>query len=170
MKDEKYKETVIFHHCSPTFQKQSNAALLMCSFLIICEHFTAVRAWAYFERFKTTFVPFCDAGETPSTDFELSIIDVLKGVERAVDLGWYNFKKFDHREYERNHKLENGDMNWIIPGKILAFSSPNDKGDGLPAKDFVSKFKKLGINTIIRLNDSMYSERPFFDAGIKVVN
>jgi len=97
-------------------------------------------------------------------------LDVLKGLERAVDLGWYNFKKFDHREYERNHKLENGDMNWIIPGKILAFSSPNDKGDGLPAKDFVSKFKKLGINTVIRLNESMYNERPFFDNGIKVIN
>jgi cell division cycle 14 len=78
-------------------------------------------------------VPFCDAGETPS-DFELTVKDSLKGLERALTLGWYNFKRFEHKEYERNHKLENGDMNWIIPNQILAFSSPNDKGEGLTAK------------------------------------
>ena len=88
-----------------------------------------------------------------------------------MQLGWYNFKKFDHREYERNHKLDNGDMNWIIPGKILAFSSPNDRSsDGLSVKDFVPKFEKLGINTVIRLNECLYDESILMDAGIRVYN
>lgn len=130
----------------------------MCAYLVICEKYSATQAFSFFERFSTTFVHFCDAGENPS-DFELTILDSLRGIERAIELGWYDFKKFDHKEFERNHKLENGDMNWIVPNKILALSSPNDKGDGLTAEEFLPKFKKLGINTIIRLNESMYDER-----------
>jgi cell division cycle 14 len=170
MRDEKYSKTVIFHHCTPTFQKQANAAFLMCAYLVVCERFSAEEAWSLFERFSTTFVPFCDSGETPFKDFELTILDTLRGLERAVELGWYDFKSFDHKEYEKNHKLENGDMNWVIPNQILALSSPSDKGDGITAKDFVSKFKRLEVSTVIRLNESLYNERLFFESGIKVMN
>ena len=61
-------------------------------------------------------------------------------------------------------------MNWIIPNQILALSSPADKGDGISATDFVPKFKKLEVNTVIRLNESLYNERIFFESGIKVMN
>jgi cell division cycle 14 len=78
----------------------------------------------------------------------------LRGLEKAIALGWYNFKQFDYKEYEQNHKLDNGDMNWIIPRKILALSSPTEKSkDGLPPEHFVDKFKKLRVNAIIRLNE-----------------
>jgi cell division cycle 14 len=30
-------------------------------------------------------------------------------------------------EYEHYERVENGDMNWIIPGKILAFSGPHPR-------------------------------------------
>jgi cell division cycle 14 len=50
-------------------------------------------------------VPFRDAGEEPSP-FEIYVIDCLRGLERAIALGWYNFKKFDYKEYEHNHKLD----------------------------------------------------------------
>ena len=43
-------------------------------------------------------------------------------------MGWYDYKTFKYREYEHNYKLANGDMNWIVPAKILAFSSPTDEG------------------------------------------
>lgn len=86
-------------------------------------------------------MPFRDAGEEPSP-FEIYVIDCLRGLERAITLGWYNFKKFDYKDYEFNHKLDNGDMNWIIPKRILALSSPTEiKKDGLPAEHFVNKFK-----------------------------
>ena len=43
-------------------------------------------------------------------------------------LGWFDFRKFDIAEYEHYEKMENGDLNWVIPGKLLAFSSPYDSG------------------------------------------
>jgi hypothetical protein len=52
------------------------------------------------------------------------------------------------------HRLDNGDMNWIIPKKILALSSPTEKRkDGLPASFFVDRFKKLGVRSVVRLNE-----------------
>jgi cell division cycle 14 len=36
-------------------------------------------------------------------------------------------RKFNISEYEHLEKVENGDLNWIIPGKFVAFSSPHDQ-------------------------------------------
>lgn len=44
-----------------------------------------------------------------------------------MKLGWFDFKKFNLNEYEHYEKVENGDLNWIIPNKFVAFSSPYDK-------------------------------------------
>uniref|UniRef100_A0A673BD39 protein-tyrosine-phosphatase n=1 Tax=Sphaeramia orbicularis TaxID=375764 RepID=A0A673BD39_9TELE len=44
-----------------------------------------------------------------------------------------------------SQRVENGDMNWIIPGKILAFSSPHP----------------------LRLNRKLYEGRRFEDAGFE---
>jgi cell division cycle 14 len=71
-------------------------------------------------------------------DFKLTVLDCLRGLEQAIALGWYEFKKFDYKQYENFHKLDIGDMNWIIPGKILALSSPTSKkNDGLPPEAFL---------------------------------
>ena len=68
-----------------------------------------------------------------------------------------------------NHKLEHGDMNWIIPKKILALSSPTEvKEEGLPPKHFIKKFKELNIKAVIRLNEQLYDENVFRKEGINV--
>ena len=122
-----------------------------------------------FKHIASSLEPFRDAGEEPS-DFELSVSDCLKGLEKAVSLGWYNFNTFDYKEYEFNHKLDNGDMNWIIPKRILALSSPTDSyaSGGVPPSEFVKKFKDMKIKAIIRLNEKLYSEEEFEREGIKV--
>ena len=60
-------------------------------------------------------------------------------------------------------------MNWIVPGKILAFSSPTEKkNDGLQPDAFLANFQKMNIKGIIRLNESLYDEDVFREAGIEV--
>lgn len=110
----------------------------MGAFQIVCLGLKAELAISKFKTIQSSLVPFRDAGEEPN-DFELTVADCLRGLEKAVQLGWYNFSTFDYKEYEHNHKLDNGDMNWIIPRKILALSSPTDsyKSGGVPPKDFI---------------------------------
>lgn len=123
----------------------------MGAFLIVSMGYSADEAYAPFQHLQLT--AFRDAGEEPST-FECTVYDCLRGLERAIALSWYNYLKFDYKEYEFNHKLENGDMNWIVPRKILAFSSPSDNPkEGLPPAHFVEKFKKMRVGGVIRLNE-----------------
>jgi len=123
--------------------------------MIICHFYSPEEA---FEPFKQkSFVPFRDAGDEPS-DFECSLFDCLKGLDKAISYNWYNYRTFDYKEYENMHRLDNGDMNWIIPGKILALSSPTAaRKDGLPPDHFVEPFLDMGIKCIIKLNESLYS-------------
>ncbi len=49
-------------------------------------------------------------------------------------------------------------MNWIVPGKFMAFSSPYESNvdeEGykqFTPEDYSKIFKKFGITTVIRLN------------------
>ena len=52
---------------------------------------------------------------------------MLTGLQKAISVGWYDFRKFDVHEYEYYEKVENGDLNWIIPNKILALMGPSGK-------------------------------------------
>jgi cell division cycle 14 len=36
-------------------------------------------------------------------------------------------RTFHAKNYTFYHKIENGDMNWIIPGRFLAFSTPRNQ-------------------------------------------
>ena len=47
------------------------------------------------------------------------ILDCLRGLQYAILLGWFDIKKFDITEYEHYEQIENGDLNWVIPGKFL---------------------------------------------------
>jgi cell division cycle 14 len=48
-------------------------------------------------------------------------------LELAIKNDWYNFATFDPTEYEYYEKVENGDLNWVLPGKFIAFMGPVDR-------------------------------------------
>ena len=88
-------------------------------------------------------------------------------------LGWYNPSTFGVQEYDFYEKVDNGDMNWIIPDKFLAFSSPSYSqfdADGyrtFTPDDYCQLFKKWKINTVIRLNKPTYDREKFIKSGIR---
>lgn len=63
-------------------------------------------------------------------------------------------------------------MNWIIPNKFVAFSSPSSKrtdeyGNVLHTpKDYLPIFNKLSITSVIRLNTITYEKLDFTNNGI----
>ena len=64
-------------------------------------------------------------------------------------------------------------MNWIIPKKFVAFSSPYDQktdkyGNRIyTPQDYVPIFKKLGVKVVIRLNNKTYDPSDFIKGNIK---
>lgn len=59
--------------------------------------------------------------------FEISLIECLSAIYKCHKLGFFNFQDFCVKEYEYFERVENGDLNWIIPGKFIAFCGPYAK-------------------------------------------
>ena len=42
-------------------------------------------------------------------------------------INWHRGEVLDVEEYEHYEQVENGDLNWIVPGKLMAFSGPSSQ-------------------------------------------
>ena len=168
MADTQYKNFKIYHYSSLDYAKQANAAFLMGCFMIIVLKKSAEDAWTLFKPYQTKFVPFRDA-TMGSCSYKCTVHHCLQGLQFAIALGWYSYTTFDVQQYQFYEKVENGDLNWILPGKFVAFSGPlnvTDKYGSFTPEDYVPIFKKLGVQLVIRLNKPQYEKQKFVKAGI----
>ena len=169
LKDPRYLSFSIYHYCSVDPAKQANAAYLICAFQIIILKRTASEAWTNFSSLSLS--AFRDASFGPCF-YNCNILHCLRGLERSLKLAWFQYKSFSVKEYEHNERVENGDMNWIIPGKFLAFSSPAEAGcengyKPYAPEDYVEIFNKQNITAVVRLNNKTYDEKRFTERGIR---
>lgn len=79
--------------------------------------------------------PGSEISEDDDADFKIFVLDVLRGLERARDLSWVDYRIFDVEDHSSSLRPERGDMSWLLPGRALALASPwgepHDQ-DGLP--------------------------------------
>ena len=137
---------------------------------------TAEEAWAPFARLESLgagkrFKPFRDATSQINSVFDCYVVDCLKGLETATKLGWFDPFTFKTDVYEFYERVENGDLNWIIPNKFIAFAGPHDVADidGYPTfrpQDYVNAFTKSDVQYVIRLNKPQYKATGFTNHGI----
>ena len=121
------------------------------------------------------FLPFRDASFSGST-YNLTLLDCLYGLYKALLNGFFNFECFDVDEYEHYEKVENGDLNWIVPDKFLSFCGPHAKSkieNGYPLhapEAYFTYFRKHTVKCIVRLNKKIYDAKRFTDAGFQHVD
>ena len=165
-------QTKIYHYTSAMdFAKITNACYLMCAFMIIHMKMDAQTAWNKFKSYHPHIKAFRDASKGECY-YECTVLHCLEGLQEGIRLGWYDFKTFNPKEYEHYEKVENGDLNWIIPGKFLAFMGRVDQRDhihryGHSAASYVNIFKHLKVTKVVRLNDPKYNEQKFVEKGIE---
>lgn len=57
-----------------------------------------------------------------------------------------------------HEQVDNGDLNWIVPGKFVAFSGPAARSNEVAGyrlhtpEDYWDYFRRRGVTTVIRLN------------------
>uniref|UniRef100_A0A8C6HRD9 CDC14 cell division cycle 14B n=1 Tax=Mus spicilegus TaxID=10103 RepID=A0A8C6HRD9_MUSSI len=118
----------------------------------------------------TAYIPFRDAAYG-SCSFYITLLDCFHAVKKAMQYGFFNFNSFNLDEYEHYEKAENGDFNWIIPERFLAFCGPHSRSrleSGYhqhSPETYIPYFKNHNVTTIIRLNKRMYDAKRFTDAG-----
>uniref|UniRef100_A0A3Q2NSC2 protein-tyrosine-phosphatase n=1 Tax=Fundulus heteroclitus TaxID=8078 RepID=A0A3Q2NSC2_FUNHE len=161
----------IVHYTSFDQRKRSNAAVLIGGYAVIYLKKTPEEAYrALISGSNASYLPFRDASFGNCT-FNLTVLDCLQGIRKALQHGFFDFETFDVEEYEHYERVENGDLNWIVPGKFLAFSGPHPKSkieNGYPLhapEAYFPYFRKQNVTTIIRLNKKIYDGRRFTNAG-----
>ncbi|XP_072538021.1 dual specificity protein phosphatase CDC14B isoform X5 [Salminus brasiliensis] len=163
------RKKIVFYTCGDK-KKQANAAYLIGSYAVMHLQKTPEEAYSLLMSRNVAYLPFRDASFGTSM-YHLNILDCLRAVHKALHFGWLDFSNFDVGEYEHYERAENGDFNWIIPGKFLAFSGPHPKSkieNGYPLhapEAYFPYFRKHNVTTIIRLNKKMYDAKRFTDMG-----
>ncbi|CAK0806103.1 unnamed protein product [Prorocentrum cordatum] len=177
-------------------EDRANSATLCGAYLVLAK---GMRADDAFRPFRSEPLrPFVDCrGESATNsvladeadqDFELSMLDVLQGLERVRTLGWADYRTFSAEEHASMLRPEHGDMSWLLPGRALALASPwaepRDQ-DGQPVCTpalLVPYFLRHGVKVVVQCNHPAHEEegprarllsykpRDFEDSGIRHVN
>ncbi|XP_037644696.1 dual specificity protein phosphatase CDC14AB-like [Sebastes umbrosus] len=163
----------LVHYTSYDQKKRANATLLIGAYSVIYLKRSPEEAYRTLILGNNTgYLPFRDAA-VGECSFNLTILDCLQGIHKALQHGFFDFESFDVEEYEHYERVENGDINWIIPGKILAFSSPHphskiENGYPLHAPEaYFAYFRQNDVTAVVRLNRKLYDSRRFEDAGFE---
>jgi len=172
----KYAQKKIYHYCMAHPHLQTNAAVLMGAFQILELGRSAKEAYAAFGKAHKAFVPFHDASPVACT-YKLTVYHALQAIEKASQLGLFDYENFDIRDYEQMEKVECGDLNWIIHKRCFAFAGPQSSREAglldgystLVPEFYHEYFLQRKVKTIIRLNKRYYDAKRFTKVGIKVV-
>uniref|UniRef100_W5LJ29 Cell division cycle 14A n=1 Tax=Astyanax mexicanus TaxID=7994 RepID=W5LJ29_ASTMX len=163
----------IIHYTSYDQLKRANAAFLIGAYAVIYLKRTPEEVYrALISGTNVSYMPFRDAAFGNCT-YNLTILDCLQGIRKALQHGFFDFETFDVEEYEYYERVENGDFNWIVPGKLLAFSGPHPKSkieNGYPLhapEAYFPYFRQHDITDVVRLNRKIYEGHRFTDAGFE---
>ena len=161
----------IVHYTTLDSHKRANAAFLISAYSVIYLGKTPEEAFKpLVGGFNPPFVPFRDASFGVSI-YTITILDCLKAVDKAYKAGFFDFDDFDYDEYEHYEKVQNGDFNWLVPEKFLAFCGPHPQSkieNGYPLhspESYFPYFRLHDVTCIVRLNKKIYDSKRFTNAG-----
>lgn len=102
---------------------------------------------------------FVDASQGPA-QYTIHLMDCFNAIHKAAVLNFFSFADFNSEEYDKNDRLEHGDMNWLVPRKFLAFIGPTEMEANCSHKPefYVNYFLQNDIKTVVRLNNKVYDE------------
>ncbi|KAL4426827.1 hypothetical protein ABPG77_006613 [Micractinium sp. CCAP 211/92] len=154
--------------------KRSNAAALMGIYCVLHLGMTPAEAYAPLRPLEP-FTGFRDASCGVPT-YSLPVQQVIAGMYRAKQVGfinWHKGEQFDVEEYEHYEQVENGDLNWIVPGKLMAFSGPSAQPKHFGGwrtympEDYIEYFREHNVTAVVRLNKKMYESSRFTQYGVR---
>jgi cell division cycle 14 len=99
--------------------------------MICCLGKSAQEAFDTFTPYHWLLRKYRDASKG-ACSYDCTVMHCLEGLEFAIKEGWYSIRKFNVKEYDFYSQVKHGDLNWIVPGKFLAFMGPIDRVHGQP--------------------------------------
>ncbi|XP_033212933.1 dual specificity protein phosphatase CDC14A-like [Belonocnema kinseyi] len=169
LKNPNNKHKQIVHCTSSDQEKRANAAYLIASFAILYLQKSPNELYKFLEaENEPSLKPFQDAS-MGAPIYNINLLDCLNGLYKAATYGFFNFGDFDLTEYEKYLHVKNGDLNWLVPQKFLAFLGPSTELGSLyhPPERYIDYFIKNDVVAVVRLNKKAYDASRFTRTGIR---
>ncbi|XP_035897698.1 uncharacterized protein LOC118505667 isoform X2 [Anopheles stephensi] len=173
LQDEIHADKTFYYYTRNEPKKILNAAYLIGSYIIIYRQFnvpTVMKTLGPILK-HANGAKFCDASINDLAF--LSLKDCFGGIHKAVQKNFFDFDDFNVDDYEHYECVENGDFNWIVPDKLLAFCGPNSRTERtsdsvmLGPEVYIDYFHANNVTVVVRLNSPRYDAHAFTRAGIQ---
>jgi cell division cycle 14 len=159
---------MLVYHIKPHDKEIINASLLLGSFLMLYEGYTALQTMECFiglelpRRNITYLTGHCGLG----------LFNCLSAFDKAK--GWLSVKNFPHIN-EKDKRDSASERISVINDKIIAFHGPlanqpqqPEEGDVIPPEHYLHSFHRLGVSCVVRLSEpDTYDKQLFERAGIR---
>lgn len=163
----------IVHYTTLDAKKRANAAFLIASYAVIYLEKTPEEAQKpLIGGLNPPFVPFRDASYGVAV-YTITLKNCLDAILKAKQAHFFDFDDFDCEEYEHFERVQNGDFNWLVPQKFLAFCGPHSASrvfQGYPyhsPESYFNYFRLHHVTTIVRLNKKIYDAQRFVRGGFQ---
>ncbi|KAG2885348.1 hypothetical protein PC129_g16714 [Phytophthora cactorum] len=168
-------------YCSDHPHKRANAMTLLAIFLVVAGGLTPELAVTRVLNDGKLLPPFGFRDASCGVcAFFITLLDCARAVHKAITSSLWSYQTFSVEQYDYLDRLENGDINWIVPGKLIAFSGPQrerivlDAESGattLLAKDYAALFRDINVTCVIRFNEfTTYDRKAFIHAGLRHID
>lgn len=146
-------------------QHCANAVCILGCWAVLSLGWSAERAFA---PFKHLALPAFHDATRGADSFGLSVLHVLRGLERALQAQLFSPERFNLDEYVYYEQVAHGDLSWISP-TFVAFAGPHDapsaSSSKLPPEHYVPHFRARNVALVVRLSRKRYDKTRFTRAG-----
>ena len=164
----------------------TNAVFLLGSYMIIREEMTANAVAASFDRLDATLLESNRDAKYDESNFDLCLFECWCGLEKGKLQGWIKYSKspsiwgkININHYRLCDDADNGNMQHLIPSKIVGFQGPvhvdSERGFSdtkmgerqFSPSFYTDYFHEMGVSTIISLDDPLYDAQDFTREGFE---
>ena len=165
---------VLLFTCAAEPEALANATVLIGAYAILRLHRSPEQTLCALTPLAPYWTAFRDASCGYDVPFHLDVSHCLWAWHKAAHVhNLFQLDTFDLDEYEFFEQVENGDLNWVVPGKLLAFSGPTNSSwdaEGVYTcvpEDYIPYFLRKNVTAVVRLNKKRYDARKFTAVGIR---
>eukprot|EP00702_Spironucleus_salmonicida_P005656 EST46947.1 Dual specificity phosphatase [Spironucleus salmonicida] len=171
LKDPNLKSKRLVYISAPGYNFRANSITLIGLFLVVVLNKPPAQVSKIVQQIQPALTPYRDASMGPCT-YGVTVQDILFAAQRAMQSKIFSLNSFKYDDYYFYSQVENGDLTYIIPDKILAIAGPVSqthpffKYHPFTPSSYIPLFKSRQVTAVVRLNEACYNRADFIKSGI----
>ncbi|CEF64823.1 Cdc14 [Strongyloides ratti] len=168
----KFTNSHLFICCLNSEKERLNTAVLAGAYLILYERVNLEDVYNILTSSGTiNYINFLDASND-SGAWKMDLKSALSGFVIGFQYQFFSLNSFNIYEHDHYGLVQHGDLNWIIPDKLMAFAKPSEETfiDHYPPNSparLAPLFVTFGVTAIVQTNERDYDALDFTKFGIK---